>query len=267
MNRRHLTGRVAGPGAVLAVAGLLIAGCGSNSPSGSGGSGGSGGTQANTSATTSGGSGGSAGPGGGSVAGSALFPIAAGERWVYVSHLGGGSSTIVNTIKSIKPVSGGNLVTMTDSSDIDGVAKNTKISYVFYSNGSISVPLTQFGSDVTIKSGSIVWPSLATIASGQPHTSVLVFSIKANGQVINERMHVTVQGGGTQSVTVPAGTYQATVVNQKMAESLYGHKGSFDVRTWLAPNVGPVKTELLGALGALSGSGATTTQELKSFTK
>jgi hypothetical protein len=256
----HFPGRMAG---ALAVAALLVAGCGGGSgnsggSAGSGGSGGSGsgGTQSSTSASSSGSS---------STAGSTLFPVAVGEKWVYASHLGvGGSSTVTNTIKAVKPVSGGDLVTMTDASHIAGVTKPTQVTYMFYSDGSIGVPFTQFaGGKVTIKSGNIVWPSASEIASGQSHTSVLAISFKTSGQTINEKVHVTVKGGGTQSVTVPAGTYQATVVDQTMAETVFGHRVNTVVRTWLAPGVGPVQSEVMGS----SGEGLLVRQELKSFTK
>ena len=251
----------------LAVAALLVAGCGGGSGNSggsaaraaSGGSGsGSGGTQSSSSARP-------AVPT--SAAGSALFPVAVGEKWVYASHLGvGGSSTVTNTIKAVKPVSGGDLVTMTDASHIAGVTKPTQVTYMFYSDGSIGVPFTQFeGGKVTIKSGSIVWPSASEIASGQSHSSVLAISFKTSGQTINEKVHVTVKGGGTQSVTVPAGTYQATVVDQTMAETVLGHRVNTMVRTWLAPGVGPVQSEVLDK-GSV-GEGLLVRQELKSFTK
>jgi hypothetical protein len=256
---RFASRAAAGPAAALAVAGLLMAGCSSGSPGGSG----SGGSQASTSAT-SGGSG--SGSGASTTSGSPLFPIAVGEKWVYADHLGSlGSSTTVNTIKAIKPASGGNLVTMTDHENIDGTPKNTKLTYMFYSDGSIGVPFTELnGGKVTIKSGSIVWPSAAAIASGQSHTSVLAISIKEDGQVINEKVHVTVKGGGTQTVTVPAGTYHATVVDQTQAETFDGDHISIQVRTWLAPNVGPVKSEIVSK----SSTGVPqVVEELKSFSK
>jgi hypothetical protein len=162
-------------------------------------------------------------------------------------------------------VSGGDLVTMTDANHIAAVTKPTQVTYMFYSDGSIGVPFTQFeGGKVTIKSGSIVWPSASQIASGQSHSSVLAISFKTSGQTINEKVHVTVKGGGTQSVTVPAGTYQATVVDQTMAETVLGHRVNTVVRTWLAPGVGPVQSEVLdkGSVG-----GVLVRQELKSFTK
>jgi hypothetical protein len=253
----HFPGRTAG---ALAVAALLVAGCGG----GSGGSGGSSGGSSSTGGSSSSGGSNSSG-GSGSSAGSTLFPVAVGEKWVYTDHGSfGTSNTTVNTIKAIKPVSGGSLVTMADTSDIAGVRKPTQLTYMFYSDGSISVPFTQLeGGQVTIRSGSIVWPSASEIASGQSHSSVLAISIKTDGHRINEKVHVTVKGGGTQSVTVPAGTYQATVVEQTMAETVLGHRVNTVVRTWLAPGVGPVQSEVVGS----SGEGLLIRDELKSFSK
>ena len=257
----HFPGRTAG---ALAVAALLVAGCGGGSGN-SGGSGSGGGAQSSTGGSSGGSSSSGSGGGSSSTAGSTLFPIAVGEKWVYTDHLSlGTSTTTVNTIKAIKPVSGGSLVTMADKNDIGGVSKPTQLTYMFYSDGSISVPFTQLeGGKVTIKSGSIVWPSAAEIASGQSHTSVLDISIKTDGRTINEKIHVTVKGGGTHSVTVPAGTYQATVVDQTMAESVLGHRVNTVVRTWLAPGVGPVQSEVVGS----SGEGLLIRDELKSFSK
>jgi hypothetical protein len=65
-------------------------------------------------------------------------------------------------------------------------------------------------------------------------------------------------------VTVPAGTYQATVVNQTMTETVLGHRANTVVRTWLAPGVGPVQSEVLNKGTA---GGLLVREELKSFTK
>jgi hypothetical protein len=254
----HFPGRMAG---ALAVAALLVAGCGGTSggSGGSGGTGGSGGSGSGSGSTQPGNSAST------TATGSALFPVAVGEKWVYADHLGGlGTSTTTNTIKAIKPVSGGNLVTLTDSSNILGQSKKTQLTYMFYSDGSIGVPFTQVnGGQVTIRSGSIVWPPASVIASGQAHTSVLAIALKTNGQTINEKVHVTVKGGGTHTVTVPAGTYQATVVDQTMAETVLGHPVSIVVRTWLAPGVGPVKSEVLSKASVTSAMNIT--EVLKSF--
>src|SRR5690349_12977237 len=128
MDRYHLAGRAAG---VLAAAALLAAGCSSGSGGTGSGSGsgptGSGGSPPGTSAGSSAGS--------TTAAGSPLFPIAVGEKWVYAGHLASlGSYTTTNTVQAVKPVAQGRLVTMTDSSTIPGAAgKVSKLTYLFYS--------------------------------------------------------------------------------------------------------------------------------------
>jgi hypothetical protein len=66
------------------------------------------------------------------------------------------------------------------------------------------------------------------------------------------------------TVSVPAGSYSATVVDQVMNEKILGYAVSDDTKTWLANGVGPVKEQT--NIGA--GPGATGIVEvLKSFTK
>jgi hypothetical protein len=264
MDKRHLAGRAA---SVLAAAALLVAGCSSGSGGSGSGSGsgtaGSGGSGSSPPGTTSGG-----GSGTTAAASSALFPIAVGEKWVYAGHLGSlGSSTTTNTVTAVKPVAQGRLVTMTNRSSLTAAAgKLNKLTYLFYANGSIGVPYTQVsGAKVTIKSGSIIWPPIASIQAGQVRHSTLNIAIAVAGHSLSEQVHVTVRGAGTQRVTVPAGTYQATVVDETMAEKVMGFPVRITVRTWLAHGVGPVKTEVLSK--AAIASATNVTEELTSFTK
>jgi hypothetical protein len=59
----------------------------------------------------------------------------------------------------------------------------------------------------------VLWPDAAGVASGRPYRSVLTIKL---GSGAYETANVTVQGGGTKSVTVLAGTYQATLVTMTM---------------------------------------------------
>ncbi len=52
---------------------------------------------------------------------------------------------------------------------------------------------------------------------------------------------MVVTGEGTQTVRVPAGTYQATLINEAMTEKFSGAAVGLDIRTWVANGVGPVK--------------------------
>jgi hypothetical protein len=248
--------------ALLVTAGLLLVGCssvssGSSTPTSGGGTGSS-----SSSSSTSGGSSG----GGGTD--TTLFPVAVGNTWVYNDTLAGSESgTTTNMMTAVTPDSAGQRVTIETHSDITGVpATPTMLTYQFNSDGSIEVPYAQVGNNtVTIKSGGIVWPPRAQLATGQPSTSTLVLQIKAAGQNVTVDAHVIVKGAGTQSVTVPAGTYQATVVEETITEQVAGVVVSIEIKTWLANGVGPVKSIASTKSGSVSET--VSTEVLKSFTK
>ena len=75
-----------------------------------------------------------------------------------------------------------------------------------------------------------------------------------------------VRGAGTQTVRVPAGTYQATVINETMDEKFSGINVGLDIRTWVANGVGPVKSEVSSDWAGLTAI-SLSVQVLKSFTK
>ena len=77
--------------------------------------------------------------------------------------------------------------------------------------------------------------------------------------------NVTVRGGGTASVTVPAGTYQATIVDMVLATKVGSFSSSVLVKTWTAPGTGPVKSEV--SVLAAGQTEVITTEELLTFTR
>jgi hypothetical protein len=243
--------------ALLITAGLAVTGCKG------GGNAADSGHSAGTSAKAASHSGGSGGSGGSTSAGTdAYWPVGVGYTWVYDTDLGSsGHSTVTNKISRVVSVSGGQRVSM-KILETDSRVPLT-VTYVFHNDGSITVPATEFGSEgARLVSGRIVWPSAAQLASGQPYHSVLVFKIASSGLNAKVTGHVTVRGDGSQTVTVPAGTYHAQVVLETMREKFDGVAISTRQKTWIVNGIGPVKSELLGDRGALS-----TEQELKSFSK
>jgi hypothetical protein len=264
MNPLTVSARGLTPAAVLIAVGLALAGCGSSSSSSpslaSGGS--------STPTSTGSGSSTNLGSGGTGSGGTALFPVAVGNTWVYDDTLAGHESgTTTNMITAVMPDSGGQKVTITTHSAIAGLPSTpTTLTYQFNSDGSISVPFTQIGnSSVTVKAGGVVWPPASALDSGQPTTSTLSLQIKEAGQTVNAKADVTVKGGGTASVTVPAGTYQATQVVETISEHVLGIKVSIEIRTWLANGVGPVKSVASTTSGSVSET--VSSEVLKSFKK
>jgi hypothetical protein len=245
MNRQAQGLRPAGALAAVAIAaGLVLAGCGGSSgPSASSGSSGTSSSPATSTSSGSSGSGSST-----SVVSTATvpFPVGVGDTWTYKTTYG----KTINKMTAVRAVSGGQQVTMSSAITSLGNTSNVAAYYVIHSDGSISLPFSQFdtnssGTTVKLISGSIFWPPAAELASGTPYHDTLRIEFIESGVKQKVDAHVTVQGAGTQTVTVPAGTYNATVVNMTMAETVHGFAVSDEVRTWLATGVGPVKTEVI----------------------
>jgi hypothetical protein len=263
--------RVASTAALIAAAGLAMAGCKSSTTSSSTGNSSNSGSSASASSSSSASTGGSSSGGGGTTSSSdgvGYFPIGVGNTWVYETHLTSASTgTITNKMTKVEPDGSAQRVTMQVSTDLGGTTnKPITVTYLFNSDGSITVPIGQLaGGIVKIKSGSIAWPSEADLNSGQPHSSTLVFDATIAGRTTHVTAHVTVQGGGSQTVTVPAGTYNAHVINEIFREKIEGISVSLRLKTWVANGVGPVKSDLITKSGAASVPG--TVEVLKSFTK
>jgi len=244
-------------GALAAAAGLVLAGCGG---SGSGGK-----PAANSTSSSSGGSTSAV------SSNSVPFPVGVGDTWTYsTSDAAGTTGTVVDKMVVVTPVSGGQQVTMDGTSTILGTTTNNSAYYVFHSDGSITLPFSQFNtgssaSSVKLLSGTLEWPSASALASGQSSNSTLQIQFSTNGQTENVTADITVKGAGTQSVAVPADSYNATVVNMTMSETVEGIPVSDTVTTWLAPGVGPVKSRVV--IDENGHSVTAGTQELTSFTQ
>jgi hypothetical protein len=267
MEHHSTTRNAAAAAAALALAGLALAGC--KSSSGAAGSSGASASGGATTAPAAGGAASSPATGGTTTSSAAsYFPIQQGNTWVYTSSVSGvGHGTVTNKMVRVVPVAGGQRVRMavSESDDPAADAGPTRLTYIFHDNGSITVPVSQFGGqDVKLESGSVFWPSAAQLASGRPQHFTLVFDATIAGQTLREVSHVTVRGGASRDITVPAGTYHARAINESFAEKVDGVPVRLKLVTWVANGVGPVKTELLG-----TGTDAIpeTEQELKSFTQ
>ena len=234
---RHRAGAAA---VVVIAAGLVLAGCAGASSSGSA----AGSKPASSPAASN-----SSGSGGSTTAvttASVPFPVGVGDTWKYKTTYG----KTVNRMIAVTPVSGGQQVTMRSAITSLGSTTHDTAYYVVHSDGSISLPFSQYNTSsstasVKLISGNIFWPPADQLSSGQAYHSALKIEFSSGGMEQNVTEHVTVRGGGTQSVTVPAGTYNADVVNMTMSETIEGIAVSSVVKTWLAPGVGPVKSEVI----------------------
>jgi hypothetical protein len=186
------------------------------------------------------------------TADSVPFPVAVGNTWVYRTTAGGAAGRTTNTIVSTESGQAGYLVTMSSTTDVAGTATVAQPVYVFYPDGTIGYPVPPVNG-VSV-AGAVRWPDVADLASGRAYHSVLRLPA---GQGEN----VTVQGAGTASVSVPAGTYQASVVHMTIGTKV----GIVEVTTWIAQGIGPVKTTAL--IRSAGTAELLTSSELLSFTK
>ena len=179
------------------------------------------------------------------------FPVAVGNTWVYQTQAGGQTGRTTNRIVAAGPGSAGYRVTVSSTTDVGGSASTVMPVYTFYPNGTIGYPVPPV-SDVPVTGTDIRWPDAAGLASGKIYRSV----VHTQGGTAQ----VTVQGTGTASVHVPAGTYRASVVKT----TITAQGQTVEVTVWIAQGTGPVKTEVV--IRAPGGTGLTT-NELLSFTK
>lgn len=259
---KYISARVA----LAGVAAITLAGCGSAASTSGAAAAGSpaastSGTSGTASATTSADA--TASPSGAAgTSASAPFPVAVGNTWIYeaVTSINNAHATDTKKVLSVTPTTGGREVTMSDTV-IPGSATATQ-KYLFYDNGQIGYPISS-GHGITLVSGNgIVWPNAADLASGKAFHSTSKIKL-ASGQY--ETADVTVQGGGTESVSVPAGSYQATVVNMTIVTHLGSFTTTITVKEWTAPGIGPVKSEEL--IKAAGKTQTTSTEALLSFKK
>ena len=200
-----------------------------------------------------------------SVTGTPLYPIAVGNTWVYqtTASVSGENGLQTTKVLSVVPVPGGQRVTMSETTDLHGVKTTSDDDTIFYSDGKIAYPVA--GGEVTVQGSGVLWPTTAELASGKVFHSVLRIKVNQSGPVQDQNANVTVQGQGTSTVTVPAGTYQATLVTMTISVKVGGESSTEEVQTWAAPGTGPVKTKV--SLHATGNIALTSTEELLSFTK
>ena len=265
--------RTAGAFAVTAAAAsLVLTGCGKTS--GSAAAGAATGAAASAATTSGGGSTASAAATGSASqssvvvsSGAVPFPTTVGDSWTYNNTNG---TTSENKIAAATQVSAGQQVTMDTTFTDNGTSTHDSYEYIIEPSGQIALPTSQFapsssGATFKVLSGGIFWPSAAQLASGQPvHTTLTMeFTVAGKTQTITE--HITSQGQGTQSVTVPAGTYSTSVVNVQEAATIDGYSTTLDDKTWFASGVGPVQSELIDIDGGKTS--VASKEELTSFVK
>jgi hypothetical protein len=266
--------------AALASAALLTACASSKSGSDSNGttttSSGTSATSSGRSGSSSSGSSAASPSGSGSTSSpsvSAYFPVKLGNTWLYRTNYGNASLGVVmetERITSVQTVAEGQRVTIKRTfhyvNGRVGDFTSTAI-YVYHPDGSLTVPYQSglVNQTVVVKSGSIVWPSPSQLETGTPRTGKVQLAIQTGGRSVDASLFFTVQGVGTATITVPAGTYRTRVLDETLQESVSSVETPLGIHSemWTATGVGLVKST--SNASALTG-GSTITTVLMKFT-
>lgn len=209
-----------------------------------------------------------------SESGSFYDAIAVGNTWTYSTDYGLTSLGVVTDTERMTAVTAtadGTQATISRSFHYKNGKQADFVStatYLFHKDGSVTVPYQNIGTGIQIhvKSGSIQWPTPAEFAAGTPKTGQIVAVATSNGTTINETINFVTKGAGTSSVTVPAGTYTAHVLNQSVSVSVNGSSTGqpIDTVSYMAPGTGMVKSIMKNSKLAPGSSDVTTV--LTSFT-
>lgn len=269
-------------GVALAGLALLVAGC---SSSGSGHNVGAT-TAASVAASASASTGGSASAvptaattassAGPNLSANAYFPLVVGATWTYRTTSGpGAGATVVDHIVS---GNAGTITSQIHTTLANGTTGTVTGTYVVEPNGSVKVEASTSaaggGSLSFSGAGTYFIPNVSQVTSCTPCHFNSNFSASFTGlaQTLNFSLTDTVTSEGMQSVTVPAGTYQAAklldVIDVSGGPSGFVHIAS-TFTVYLAANVGVVETgggTVNTTAAGRSFSSTTGTTELVSYT-
>jgi hypothetical protein len=168
---------------------------------------------------------------------STVIPTQLGDTWVYAidsSALGKGTET--NRISAVTPVAGGQRATLSSSLRLAGSKAPFRFAsdFIAGADGSIKFGSTSF-MGAKLASANVNWPSPAALTPGQARTSTVTGSFL--GFKTTERVTVTEVGPAT--VTVPAGSYQATLLEQTVTDRAGGRTV---IKAWVVNGIGQVKS-------------------------
>ena len=191
---------------------------------------------------------------------STVLPAQLGNTWVYaVDSTALGKGTETSRISAVTPAAGGQRATLMTSLRLAGAKQPFRFASQFIAgaDGSIKFGSTSFMGS-RLASVNVNWPSPASLTPGHPRTSTVTGSFL--GFKTTERLTITEVGPAT--VTVPAGTYRATLLEQIVTSRGGGREV---IKSWVVNGIGQVKTDT--SVLVKGTREVSLVQELTSFTK
>ena len=189
-----------------------------------------------------------------------VLPAQLGDTWVYaVDSTALGKGTETSRISAVTAAAGGQRATLLNSLRLAGSKEPFRFAAHFTAgaDGSVTFGSTSF-MGARLASANVNWPSPAALTPGHPRISTVTGSFL--GFKTTERLAITAVGPAT--ITVPAGTYQATLLEQTVTS----HGGGREViKSWVVNGIGQVRTQI--TVFIKGGRNVSTDEVLTSFTK
>lgn len=205
---------------------------------------------------------------------SPYYPVALGNTWVYRMTNPEPVGVVIETEKMTAVTPDGDDVRVTIERSFhyeNGSSPDftDSVDYIFHADGSLSVPYQSLpdtsGAQVEIENGEMVWPTTAEFEAGTPKTGTINVTVTVDGSAFEQVITFSITGQGVESVTVPAGTFEARKLLQAMRVTIPSAGMTdlpIDSTVWLAEGIGQVRSEVPDLLG----SGSPIVVELMEFT-
>jgi hypothetical protein len=183
------------------------------------------------------------------------YPPVEGASLSYQNSGGAGASRLDVTVTSVTSSADGQTVVVTEviSSDT-GEPVTVERTLHTGSDGSLRMNAGAFGAfgpnfQVTAEGDDVLIPSVADLEAGQESSGNTFVELSGSGLTMRNDVTYTVRGAGRESVTVPAGTADAYVVEIQfdVASSLAGAVTGLG-RYWFVPEFGLVRQEFTVAV-------------------
>lgn len=175
------------------------------------------------------------------VSHNSLFPAATGDTWTYSDTFGGTTATTTETIVSATPVAGGQNVTLQVRGSVGTPITET---FLFKDDGEITAATVTGTGGLEASSSGVLFtiPTKDDILAGKSFSNTGTFTVPTANATLTYTS--TAVGGGKESVTVPAGTFDCYKLNLTISISVpqAAAPTSITEEVDLAENIGVVRT-------------------------
>mgnify|MGYP006976742325 CR=1 FL=1 len=187
------------------------------------------------------------------------YPPVEGATLRYQNSGGTGASTLDVTVTSVTSSGDGQTVAVTEVVGSDaGQPVTIERTLQTGADGSLRLNAGTFGAfgpnfEVTAEGDDIVIPSVADLQAGKQSSGSTFVEMSGSGMTMRTDMTYTVTGVGWESVTVPAGTVEAYLVEIQF-EGTNSVMGAVTARGryWFVPEFGLVRQEF--SIAMMSGT-------------